>query len=695
MLFLSYIDLHKNELRNAVIQNITTAPSGPAEGQIYFNSSDKTLYVYANSAWRDLLGVGNAYTSFSDGTTTASAVGDATFKLRSANSALTIAVQDNDATHGDNALFTINAGSIDHNSLLNYSANRHIDHTAVTITAGVGLSGGGNIADNRTINLDYSGTEMTVAGETGTDDRFAIYDNSAAAMRYITFQTLVTALNSAITFPTLNFENGLTNTSGTVKLGGALTGSTTISGNFQLLRTGSVNNAALFDANNAGTTSIGIAGTGTATGIQGTSSGGTGVIGSSGVTPISANNTATTTNTVVTGAKLTRAGSFTGADGNGIQLDFEARGSTNVAIAAGSIVGKLTTATTASSVGALEFYTRTANAPALAMTLAGSRQMTLHGYGAGTFTGTVTRLLAVTAAGAVVEQAATFVSNAYSSFSGDTGGAISATGAEELKIVGGTGVSTVSAAGTPDTLTINLDLPELTALGEAPATDDLLLVYDTSTTSHKKITYSNLVSNLVGGVTYMGTWNATTNTPTITSSVGTKGHYYVVATAGATNINGITDWKVGDWIIFNGTAWEKVDNTDQVTSVFSRSGVITAQAGDYNAGQITVTTTNFTQLGGTSTNAQLALDAADDKIQELFTALTSIPRKFTSGTISLGTTPGTQTITHNLNTQSVTVSIRSSSTNEIIYADVVANGVNTVQVTGYGDTVTAIVTVIG
>jgi len=34
------------------------------------------------------------------------------------------------------------------------------------------------------------------------------------------------------------------------------------------------------------------------------------------------------------------------------------------------------------------------------------------------------------------------------------------------------------------------------------------------------------------------------NTPTLTSSSGTNGYYYVVATAGSTNLNGITDWAV-------------------------------------------------------------------------------------------------------------------------------------------------------
>jgi hypothetical protein len=65
-------------------------------------------------------------------------------------------------------------------------------------------------------------------------------------------------------------------------------------------------------------------------------------------------------------------------------------------------------------------------------------------------------------------------------------------------------------------------------------------------------------------VRYQGTWNAATNTPTLTSSVGTQGDYYVVSVAGTTNLNGITDWQPGDWAIFNGSVWEKVDNSEVV-----------------------------------------------------------------------------------------------------------------------------------
>lgn len=57
-------------------------------------------------------GLSNAYASVTDGTVTATASGGDTFKFRAANNLLTIAVQNDDATHGDNALFTINQANL-------------------------------------------------------------------------------------------------------------------------------------------------------------------------------------------------------------------------------------------------------------------------------------------------------------------------------------------------------------------------------------------------------------------------------------------------------------------------------------------------------------------------------------------------------------------------------------------------------
>ena len=88
----------------------------------------------------------------------------------------------------------------------------------------------------------------------------------------------------------------------------------------------------------------------------------------------------------------------------------------------------------------------------------------------------------------------------------------------------------------------------------------------------------------LGALSYQGTWNATTNVPALASGVGTQGYYYVVATAGSTNLDGITDWKIGDWAIYSGTAWQKIDNTDAVTSVNGYTGTVVLTTTDIAEG---------------------------------------------------------------------------------------------------------------
>lgn len=67
---------------------------------------------------------------------------------------------------GNSVTAVVLAAGVDHDSLLNFVANKHIDHTAVTITAGTGLSGGGDISATRTINLANTAVSASSYGST-------------------------------------------------------------------------------------------------------------------------------------------------------------------------------------------------------------------------------------------------------------------------------------------------------------------------------------------------------------------------------------------------------------------------------------------------------------------------------------------------------------------------------------------------
>jgi hypothetical protein len=111
--------------------------------------------------------------------------------------------------------------------------------------------------------------------------------------------------------------------------------------------------------------------------------------------------------------------------------------------------------------------------------------------------------------------------------------------------------------------------------GSVTATDSILAAFG-------KV--QNQINGLIGGSIYQGTWNASTNTPALASGVGTKGYYYIVSVAGTTNLDGITDWNVGDWAIYDGTAWQQVDNTDAVVSVNGFTGAVSLTTSNISEG---------------------------------------------------------------------------------------------------------------
>jgi len=93
----------------------------------------------------------------------------------------------------------------------------------------------------------------------------------------------------------------------------------------------------------------------------------------------------------------------------------------------------------------------------------------------------------------------------------------------------------------------------------------------------------------ISGMEFLGNWDASTNTPTLANTDTDKqGNTYRVSVAGTVDFGaGNITFAVGDWVYNTGTVWEKGDNTDAVASVFGRTGVVTAQNGDYTAAQVT------------------------------------------------------------------------------------------------------------
>lgn len=80
---------------------------------------------------------------------------------------------------------------------------------------------------------------------------------------------------------------------------------------------------------------------------------------------------------------------------------------------------------------------------------------------------------------------------------------------------------------------------------------------------------------VLGGAIYQSVWNATTNSPALSDGTGVKGHYYVVSVSGTQNLgSGAIDFAIGDWAIHNGTIYQKVDNTDAVSSVNGFVGAV-------------------------------------------------------------------------------------------------------------------------
>lgn len=85
----------------------------------------------------------------------------------------------------------------------------------------------------------------------------------------------------------------------------------------------------------------------------------------------------------------------------------------------------------------------------------------------------------------------------------------------------------------------------------------------------------------VQSLSYKGTWNASTNTPTIVNGTGTNGDFFWVSVAGSQNLGaGSISFSVGDSVIYNGTIWQKGGSASGVSSVAGKTGAVSLVEAD-------------------------------------------------------------------------------------------------------------------
>src|SRR5699024_3438329 len=82
-----------------------------------------------------------------------------------------------------------------------------------------------------------------------------------------------------------------------------------------------------------------------------------------------------------------------------------------------------------------------------------------------------------------------------------------------------------------------------------------------------KVPTSQLPNEVLNNLRYSGEWDADQNSPELEDSVGDEGQFFIVSVDGSTELNGVDEWREGDWVVRLGGSWKRLINSENPNAV--------------------------------------------------------------------------------------------------------------------------------
>lgn len=191
-----------------------------------------------------------------------------------------------------------------------------------------------------------------------------------------------------------------------------------------------------------------------------------------------------------------------------------------------------------------------------------------------------------------------------------------------------------------------------------------------------KVPTSQLPDTVLGQLSYKGTWDPSGGTYPSSPSTG---DFWISSGSGVVST---VDYEIGDWAVYNGGSWDKVDNSDKVSSVAGKTGVVTLVEADitdldkYTQSQVDGLLAGKSNTGHVHTAGNIT--DFDVEVANNSTVIAKADKYSTS--IGDGTNISF-TVNHNLESQDVIVQIREAgSPFEVVIADIEVTDTNNVEI---------------